>query len=104
MEKYFKMSYLIDIYAPLLTQKQIKVLEYYYNDDISLSEIAGILNISRQGVHDNLKRAEKIIMDYDEKLKLLDKYAENTKLLDRLEEFLDDDEAKELLKRIKENL
>ncbi|WP_302826774.1 YlxM family DNA-binding protein, partial [Anaerofustis stercorihominis] len=82
MEKYFKMSYLIDIYSSLLTDKQLKVLEYYYNDDISLSEIASMLNISRQGVYDTLKRAEKIISEYDDKLNLLEKYERNIELID----------------------
>jgi len=104
MEKYFKMSYLIDIYSSLLTEKQVKVLEYYYNDDISLSEIASILDISRQGVYDTLKRAEKIILDYDDKLKLLKKYEENIELLDKIEELTDDKEALSLIEKIKENL
>ncbi|MCR2033470.1 YlxM family DNA-binding protein [Anaerofustis stercorihominis] len=104
MEKYFKMSYLIDIYSSLLTHKQLKVLEYYYDDDISLSEIASMLNISRQGVYDTLKRAEKIILEYDEKLNLLKKYEENIELLNRLEELSKDKESLSLIKEIRENL
>lgn len=104
MEKYFKMSYLIDIYSSLLTDKQLKVLEYYYDDDISLSEIASMLNISRQGVYDTLKRAEKIILEYDEKLNLLKKYEENIELLNRLEELSKDKESLSLIKEIRENL
>ena len=105
MEKYFKMSYLIDIYSSLLTNKQLKVMEYYYNDDISLSEIAGILNISRQGVYDTLKRAEKIVLEYDEKLKLLEKYERNIELLKKIEELnKNNDEALSLINKIKENL
>ena len=104
MEKYFMMSYLIDIYASLLTEKQVKVLEYYYNDDISLSEIAGILNISRQGVHDTLKRAEKIVLEYDEKLELLKKYEQNIKMLEKAEALIDNKEALYLIEKVKENL
>ena len=104
MEKYFKMSYLIDIYSSLLTDKQLKVLEYYYDDDISLSEIASMLNISRQGVHDTLKRAEKIILEYDEKLNLLKKYEENIELLNRLEELSKDKESLSLINEIREKL
>ncbi|WP_290774072.1 YlxM family DNA-binding protein [Anaerofustis sp.] len=104
MEKYFMMSYLIDIYASLLTEKQVKVLEYYYNDDISLSEIAGILNISRQGVHDTLKRAEKIVLEYDEKLELLKKYEQNIKMLEKAEALIDNKEALSLIEKVKENL
>lgn len=104
MEKYFKMSYLIDIYASLLTEKQHKILEYYYNDDISLSEIAGILKISRQGVYDTLKRAEKIISDYDNKLQLLNKYEQNIKMLEKAEALINNKEALSLIKKVKENL
>ena len=104
MEKYFKMSYLIDIYSSLLTDKQLKVLEYYYNDDISLSEIASMLNISRQGVYDTLKRAEKIISEYDDKLNLLEKYEQNIELIDKLERLCEDKESLSLIKEIKENL
>ena len=104
MEKYFKMSYLIDIYASLLTHKQYKVLEYYYSDDISLSEIASILNISRQGVYDTLKRAEKIISDYDDKLQLLNKYEQNIKMLEKAEALIDNKEALSLIEKVKENL
>lgn len=104
MEKYFMMSYLIDIYASLLTEKQVKVLEYYYNDDISLSEIAGILNISRQGVYDTLKRAEKIVLEYDEKLELLKKYEQNIKMLEKAEALIDNKDALSLIEKVKENL
>ena len=104
MEKYFKMSYLIDIYSSLLTDKQLKVLEYYYNDDISLSEIASMLNISRQGVYDTLKRAEKIISEYDDKLNLLEKYEQNIELIDKLEGLCEDKESLSLIKEIRENL
>ena len=104
MEKYFKMSYLIDIYSSLLTDKQLKVLEYYYNDDISLSEIARMLNISRQGVYDTLKRAEKIISEYDDKLNLLEKYERNIELIDKLEGLCEDKESLSLIKEIRENL
>ena len=104
MEKYFKMSYLIDIYSSLLTDKQLKVLEYYYNDDISLSEIASMLNISRQGVYVTLKRAEKIISEYDDKLNLLEKYERNIELIDKLEGLCEDKESLSLIKEIRENL
>lgn len=104
MEKYFKMSYLIDIYSSFLTDKQLKVLEYYYNDDISLSEIASMLNISRQGVYDTLKRAEKIISEYDDKLNLLEKYERNIELIDKLEGLCEDKESLSLIKEIRENL
>ena len=104
MEKYFKMSYLIDIYSALLTEKQVKVLEYYYEDDMSLSEIAHVLSISRQGVHDTLKRAEKVIEEYDDKLKLLDKYEKNLEKINEIYSLTNNQDIIKKLDDIKENL
>ncbi len=109
MEKFFIMSYLIDIYSSLLTDKQSEVLNMYYSENLSISEIAKLLNISRQGVYDMLKRGESIIYSYDEKLKLFDKYKKNLKKIEKMEEILDTKQTdtkklKELLYDIKENL
>jgi len=59
---------LLDIYGEMLTQKQRDFLEYYYNDDLSLSEIAENEGITRQGVRDAIKRAEVQLLDMEEKL------------------------------------
>ena len=58
MAKNLEISYLLDFYSEMLTQKQREVIEYYYNDDLSLSEIAMNEGITRQGVRDSIKRAE----------------------------------------------
>ena len=58
MAKNMKVALLLDFYGDLLTEKQRDSLEFYYNDDLSLGEIAANLGISRQGVRDNIKRAE----------------------------------------------
>ncbi len=68
MPKKMELSFLIDIYAPLLTEKQREVVELYYYEDLSLAEIAAISKISRQGVRDSIKRAEDIILNTEEKL------------------------------------
>ena len=104
MAKNLEISFLLDFYGSMLTEKQRIMIEYYYNDDISLSEIAGILKISRQGVYDTLKRAEKIISDYDNKLQLLNKYEQNIKMLEKAEALIDNKEALSLIKKVKENL
>ncbi len=77
MSKNFEVSTLLDYYGMLLTDKQREAVEYYYNDDLSLGEIAENLDISRQGVRDSIKRAETILYEAEEKLKLM----KNTKLL-----------------------
>ncbi len=76
MAKNMKVAYLLDFYGDLLTDKQRDSLDYYYNDDLSLGEIAANLGISRQGVRDNIKRAEAILFDMEEKLKLAEKFSE----------------------------
>ena len=104
MDEHVKMSYLMDIYSPLLTDKQAKVLEYYYSDDLALSEIAALLEISRQGVHDALSRARNTVLAYDEKLGLFDKYIKNSELIDRIEQLSDNREIDSLLDEIRNNL
>ncbi len=75
IEKTEKIIMLKDFYGPLLTEKQQDVLNLYYEDDWSLSEIADSLNISRQGVHDLLKRAEQSLLDYERRLGLLQRFS-----------------------------
>ena len=68
MEKNVKISMLWQIYGKLLTEKQYKVIDYYYNQDLSLSEIAENEEITRQGVRDIIKKGEKKLFEYEEKL------------------------------------
>lgn len=63
-------SELYDCYGNLLKENQATVIDLYYNQDFSLSEIAEELNMSRAGVHDTLKRAEKNLAEFEEKLSL----------------------------------
>lgn len=66
---------LFDCYGSLLTGKQRKVVEQYYDEDLSLAEIGQLHNISKQGVHELLKRAIDKLMDYEDKLGILKKYS-----------------------------
>ncbi len=68
MAKDLNYSVLLDIYGALLTDKQRQIMELYYNDDLSLGEIAADLGISRQGVHDAVKKGCEALDEYDEKL------------------------------------
>lgn len=105
MEKHFQIVYLLDIYGGLLTEKQQKILNYYYNEDYTLSEIAAEENVSRQAAFDLLKRAENILLEYDDKLNLFDKYIGNKKILDTIQELsLDNKKMQELIKQLADNL
>lgn len=73
MEKNLRYSVLLSVYGSLLTDKQSETMEYYYDEDLSLGEIAENTGISRQGVRDFIKRAEESLDSYEEKLGLCEK-------------------------------
>ncbi len=73
MDKHIEISMLVDIYGKLLTKKQYDVINDYYNNDLSLSEIAENNNISRQGVRDLIKKGESKLFEYEEKLNIMKK-------------------------------
>ena len=70
----FTMSMLFDFYGELLTEKQKELFDLYYNEDLSLSEIAEQAEISRQGVRDAIVRAETILRDTEDRLHLVRLY------------------------------
>ena len=71
MEEKVKISILCDLYGKLLTEKQNEFLNDYYNNDLSLSEIAENNNITRQAVRDIIKKGEKKLFEYEEKLSFM---------------------------------
>ena len=73
MEKNVKISMLWQIYGKLLTEKQYEYIDYYYNNDLSLSEIAENENITRQAVRDIIKKGERKLFEYEEKLLFMKK-------------------------------
>lgn len=79
MDKVFEISLLMDFYGMLLTERQYEILDLHYNNDYSLGEIAEQLNISRQGVFDNLKRSKAALDKLEEKLGLVRKFSEQKK-------------------------
>lgn len=86
MDSKLEISLLYDFYKELLNDSQQQVVELYVNDDLSLSEVAEILKISRQGVRDSLNRAAKKLRDYENRLHLLSdyqtRYATTARILD----------------------
>ena len=70
LEDSFEISVLYDFYGPLLTEKQQKFVDLYHNENCSLTEIAEAVGVSKQAVSEGLKRAEKALTNYEEKLGL----------------------------------
>ena len=81
MDKNVKVSMLCQIYGKLLTEKQLEILTDYYNNDLSLSEIAQNNNITRQAVRDIIKKGENKLFELEEKLSFMEKMMEQEKIL-----------------------
>lgn len=82
IEKKERINQLFDIYENLFTEHQIQIFQSYYQDDLSLKEIAEDFDISRNAVHDLLKRVEVMLEDYEAKLHLLEKINEIEKIIE----------------------
>ena len=106
MEKHIEISMLVEIYGKLLTEKQYQVISDYYNEDLSLSEIAENNNISRQGVRDIIKKGESKLFEYEEKLQIMKKTQENEKtikiILSQLSKIQDNSSDKKVEKILNE--
>lgn len=76
MAKDLKITFLLDFYGDMLTDKQREVVEAYYNEDLSLAEIAEDRDITRQGVRDAIKRAEQQLMEMEDRLGLAKRFKE----------------------------
>ena len=84
LDKNLRMNELLDAYKTLLTTKQQEILQLYYEEDFSLSEISEILKISRAAVSDHLKRSEKALTDYEKRLQLVAANKRRSKLYDAM--------------------
>ena len=76
MEKNVEISLLLDFYGELLKPSVRQTVDLYYNDDLSLSEIAAQLGITRQGVRDCIKRSETLLYNFEDKLGLYKRFKE----------------------------
>jgi len=105
MDKLSFITLLLDFYGNLLTEKQKMIMSYHFEEDMSLSEISEELNISRQAVHDIIKRSEKTLIQYEDELKLVDKFLKQRQKLIEVRNLLneiDDDEIKKAIDIIDE--
>ena len=90
MDEIFKQSLLYDFYGELLTEHQKEIYEQFIVEDLSLSEIAKDAGISRQGVHDLVKRCDKILEEYEAKLHLVEKFLSIKEKVHQINELLED--------------
>ena len=75
-----KFPLFLDTYSVLLSERKREILDYYYNDDYSLSEISELTGISRQGVRDSIKKSEEEIYGYESKLRIVEKHEKASEL------------------------
>lgn len=85
-----RISLLYDFYGQLLTKRQKEVMELYHGENLSLSEIAEEFSISRQGVHDSLKSAEKSLVEYENKLGLVARFQKTRQAIEKIDRAIDE--------------
>lgn len=100
LDKFVEIANLFEIYSSLLSEKQKEYLEDYFENDLSLSEIAKNNNVSRQAIYDNIKRGIALLYDYEDKLKF---YQIKKNIREELMN-LKENYTKEKLEKIIENL
>ncbi len=93
MEKILRQTMLYDFYGELLTGHQRKIYEDAVFGDLSLSEIAEMQGISRQGVHDLIRRCDRALEEYEEKLQLVRKFSETRERIEEIRSLADTDES-----------
>ncbi|MBU5462187.1 YlxM family DNA-binding protein [Lachnoclostridium sp. MSJ-17] len=107
MEKNIEVSLLLDFYGELLKPSCKQMAELYYNDDLSLAEVAAETGITRQGVRDKIKRGEKQLFEFEQKLGLLSRFQQLEAGLDdisvkarKISESTDDNDIRSLAEDI----
>lgn len=96
MEEKIKMSILCGIYGNLLTEKQYQILDDYYNNDLSLSEIAENNEITRQAVKDMINKGKNKLLEYEEKLSFMSKTLNQERIINEIINEIKSIEGKEL--------
>ena len=89
LDNWYETGLLAGFYGALLSPRQQDVLRLYYEENCSLQEIAEEFGISRQGVHEALKKAEKALADYEEKLGLVERFKRQESVLEETSKALD---------------
>ena len=102
LNQVIEINELFALYHPLLTPKQRVMIKYYYEDDYSLKEIAELESISRNAVHDQLKRTVKKLYDFEAKLKLNKKAKQRRKIVDKIKISTDKSDVSAWIKELEE--
>ncbi len=106
MAKDLNVTILLDVYGQLLTEKQRFAIDMYYNEDLSLAEIAEEIDISRQGVRESIKQGEKHLLEYEEQLGVVRRFRSISAQLEKLNSLLDtlDFEGKDKIAEISKEI
>ena len=104
MDELFEKSLLYDFYGELLTEHQQSVYQSFVFEDMSLAEVAEEQGITRQGVHDLVKRCDKILQGYEDKLHLVEKFVSIKEKAKQIQDSSDLKEIKALASDILEEL
>jgi predicted DNA-binding protein YlxM (UPF0122 family) len=109
VENIFEITVMIDFYGHLLTKRQYEIMNMHYNLDYSLAEISENLNITRQGVHDTIRKSKALLKDLENKLGLVNRYniqnkkkQKALKILNNLLKIYKDTDVTDDLKKLKE--
>lgn len=98
----YKLSMLLDFYGQLLTENQFTCLDLHCNQDLSMGEIAQELDISRQGVYDFIKKGRERLLEYEERLKLLERFDKNNRELKNIRALLSRQNVAEAMEKLDE--
>ena len=101
MDKSVKISMLLEVYKNVLTERQADIADLYYNQNLSLSEIADEFSVSRQAVRKSLLEAEKNLFGFEEKLKIYEKQELLAKKIDEILKVIDDDKIRAQIEQLK---
>ena len=111
MEKNVEISILCQLYGKLLSEKQLEFIDDYYNNDLSLSEIAENHGITRQAVRDMIKKGEKKLFEYEEKLLFMKRMLNQEKKIEeilleltKIQKDYTDNEVASILENVKKEL
>ena len=104
MEKNVKVALLFDFYRNMLTSRQAESIDLYYNEDLSLAEISEHMGITRQGVRDNIKRAENTLFDTEDRLGLASRFLKIKSDLLKIDDIIRDIEASPNVKSLSDDI